>query len=139
MSMPEAVFYQPRSVPLPRRIMTYFGVGAARLLATQSPRRIRTVLGWLRRGARPATFELAKQVRGDVVAVSLHCAAREGCVARSLATVLLCRMRGQWPTWCVGARRLPPFAAHAWVEAEGVMVGEDEYPPDYFRPLFTVP
>jgi Transglutaminase-like superfamily len=137
MSMPEAVFYQPRSVPLPRRIITYFGVGAARLLATQPPRRIRTVLGWLRRGARPATFEQAKQVRGDVVAVSLHCAAREGCVARSLATVLLCRLRGQWPTWCVGARRLPPFAAHAWVEADGVMVGED-FPPDYFRTLFTV-
>jgi hypothetical protein len=47
-------------------------------------------------------------------------------------------MRGQWPTWCVGARRLPPFAAHAWVEAGGIMVGED-YPPDYFRPLFKVP
>jgi hypothetical protein len=136
---PEAVFYQPRSVPLPRRVVTRLAVGAARLLATRSPRRIRTVLGWLRRGAKPATFEQAKQARDDVVAVSLACAAREGCVARSLATVLLCRFRGQWPTWCVGARRLPPFAAHAWVEADGVMVGEDEYPPDYFRPLFTVP
>jgi hypothetical protein len=71
------------------------------------------------------------------VAVSLHCAAREGCLARSLATVLLCRLRGGWPTWCVGARRLPPFAAHAWVEADGVMVGED-HPTDYFRTLFTV-
>jgi hypothetical protein len=136
---PEAVFYQPRSVPLPRRIVTRLAVGAARLLATRSPRRIRTVLGWLRRGAKPATFEQAKAARDDVVAVSLTCAAREGCVARSLATVLLCRLRGQWPNWCVGARRLPPFAAHAWVEADGVMVGEEEYPPDYFRPLFTVP
>ena len=138
MSMPEAVFYQPHSVPLPRRIVTYLVVGAARLLATQSPRRIRTVLGRLRRGATPATVEQAKAARDGVVAVSLHCAAREGCVARSLATVLLCRLRGRWPTWCVGARRVPPFAAHAWVEAEGVMVGED-YPPDYFRTLFTVP
>jgi hypothetical protein len=138
MSMPEAVFYQPRSVPLLRRIVTYLVVAVARLLAIQSPRRIRTALGWVRRGAKPATVEQAKAVRDDVVAVSLHCAAREGCVARSLATVLLCRLRGWWPTWCVGARRVPPFAAHAWVEAEGVMVGED-YPPDYFRTLFTVP
>ena len=96
------------------------------------------MLGWLRRGAKPATFEQAKAARDAVVAVSLHCAAREGCLARSLATVLLCRLRGHWPTWCVGARRLPPFAAHAWVEADGIMVGED-YPPDYFRILFTVP
>ena len=40
MSMPEAVFYQPRAVPLPRRIVTYLAVGTARLLATRSPRRI---------------------------------------------------------------------------------------------------
>lgn len=138
MSMPEAVFHQPHSVPLPRRIVTRLAVGAARLLATQSPRRIRTVLGWLRRGAKPATVEQAQAARDAVVTVSLVCAAREGCVARSLATILLCRLHGQWPTWCVGARRVPPFAAHAWVEADGVMVGE-EYPPDYFRLLFTVP
>jgi hypothetical protein len=138
MSTPEAVFHQPRAVPFPRRVVVRLIVGAARLLATRSPRRIRAVLAWLRRGTKPATFDQAKAARDDVVAVSLHCAAREGCVPRSLATVLLCRLRGQWPTWSVGARRLPPFAAHAWVEAEGVMVGED-YPPDYFRTLFTVP
>ena len=96
------------------------------------------MLGWLRRGASPATFADAKAARDTVVAVSLTCAAREGCVPRSLATVLLCRLRGKWPTWCVGARRLPPFAAHAWVEADGVMVDED-YPPDYFRALIRVP
>jgi hypothetical protein len=125
-------------VPLPRRIVARLAVAAARLLATQSPGRIRTVLGWLRRGARPASVEQAAAARDMVVAVSLACASREGCVPRSLATVLFCRLRGQWPTWCVGVRRLPPFAAHAWVEADGLMVGED-YPPDYFRPLFKVP
>jgi hypothetical protein len=138
MSMPEAVFHQPRSVPLPRRAVAYAVVGAARLLATQPPGRIRAVLGRLERGTTPATVEEAKAARDTVVAVSLHCSAREGCLARSLATVLLCRLGGRWPTWCVGARRMPPFGAHAWVEAEGRMVGED-YPPDYFRTLFTVP
>lgn len=138
MTAPEAVSYQPSSVPLPRRLVAYGVVGAARLLATRSPRRIKRVLGWLRRGATPATFAEAKAARDTVVAVSLTCAAREGCVPRSLATVLLCRVHGTWPTWCVGARRLPPFAAHAWVEADGLMVDED-YPPDYFRALFRVP
>jgi hypothetical protein len=138
MSMPEAVFHQPRSVPLPRRAVAYAVVGAARLLAAQPPGRIRAVLHQLRRGATPATFDQAKAARDTVVAVSLHCAAREGCVARSLATVMLCRLGGRWATWCVGARRMPPFGAHAWVEAEGGPVGED-YPADYFRILFTVP
>jgi hypothetical protein len=138
MSLPEAVHYEPRSVPFPRRMTARLAIGSARLLATQSPHRIRTVLGWLRRGAATATFEQAKAARDTVVTVSLACAAREGCLPRSLATVLLCRVRGGWPTWCVGSRRLPPFAAHAWVEVDGVMVDED-FPPDYFRTLFTVP
>jgi len=51
-------------------------------------RRIRTVLGWLRRGVRPANFEQAKAARDTVVAVSLACASREGCLPRSLATAL---------------------------------------------------
>jgi hypothetical protein len=134
---PEAVSYQPGSVPLPRRILAYAVIAVARLLGTRSPARIRMVLRWLRRGARPATYEETKAARDTIVAVSLTCAAREGCLPRSLATVLLCRLRGRWPTWAVGVRRLPPFAAHAWVEAEGAMVDED-YPPDYFRPLVRV-
>jgi hypothetical protein len=138
MSTPEAIFHQPRSVALRHRILVTILVGVARLLATQSPRRIRKVLGWLRRGARAASYDEAHTARQTVVTVSLVCAGREGCLPRSLATVLLCRLRGRWPTWCVGARRMAPFGAHAWVEAEGVPVDED-YPPDYFRKFFTVP
>lgn len=138
MSTPEALYLDPRSVPLPRRILAHLAVGTARALATQPPGRIRKLLGRLQRGSRPATFEQAKAARDTVVAVSLTCAGREGCLPRSLATILLCRVRGQWPTWCVGARRLPPFGAHAWVEVDGLPVDED-YPPDYFRKFFTVP
>lgn len=138
MTSSEAIFHDPRSVPLRRRILVRAAVGAARLLARRRPRHIRAVLEQLRRGARPATVEETRAARDDVVAVSLACGGAEGCLPRSLATILLCRLHGRWPTWCVGARRLPPFGAHAWVEAEGVPVGEN-HPPDYFRPLFTVP
>ena len=138
MSSPESISYDPRSVSFGRRVRVRVVVVAARLLATRSPRRIRKVLSWLHRGTRPATYEEACEARQAVVSVSLACAGREGCLLRSLATILLCRSYGQWPTWCLGARRLAPFYAHAWVEVDGVMVGED-YPTDYFRTLFTVP
>jgi hypothetical protein len=138
MSTPESIYVNPRSVPLRRRAVAHLAVGAARLIATQSPGRIRTMLDWLRRGSEPASFEQTKTARDTVVAVSLTCAGREGCLPRSLATILLCRVQGQWPTWCVGARRFPPFGAHAWVEVDGLPVDED-YPPDYFRKFFTVP
>jgi hypothetical protein len=135
--MPETVTYDPRSVPVGRRAAAHLTVGLARLLARQSPRRIQRVLSVLRRGAAPATIAEAQAARDTVTAVSLTCGGREGCLPRSLATVLLCRMRGRWATWCVGARRHPPFGAHAWVEADGQMIGE-EYPADYFRVLIVV-
>ncbi|GAA2066017.1 hypothetical protein GCM10009801_11960 [Streptomyces albiaxialis] len=138
MSLPQALGHSPRSVPLPRRLLVRLAVGAARALAHLPPRRIRAVLERVRRGARPASYRDAAAARDAVTAVSLASTGPEGCLPRSLATALLCRVRGQWPVWCVGARRLPPFGAHAWVEAEGVPVGED-VPPDYFRPFFTVP
>jgi hypothetical protein len=118
MASPEAISYDPRSVPFGRRIRVRTMVAAARLLSTRSPRRIRQVLTRLRRGARPATYAEVCDARHAVVSVSLACAGREGCLVRSLATVLLCRSQGNWPTWCLGARRLAPFYAHAWVEVD---------------------
>ncbi|EPH46121.1 hypothetical protein STRAU_0857 [Streptomyces aurantiacus JA 4570] len=111
-------------------------VAAARLLARQPPRRIRAVLGRVRRGARPATYEEALRARHEVTTVSTLCAGRY-CLPRSLATALLCRMRGSWPTWCSGVRT-SPFGAHAWVEAEDRPVGEPDDTPTY-RAMIKVP
>ncbi|HET6211385.1 MAG TPA: lasso peptide biosynthesis B2 protein [Micromonosporaceae bacterium] len=137
MTMPEALAYRPRSVPLPTRVLARLLIGVALVLARQSPARIQALLRLLRRGARTATYAEAKAARDTVVAVSLTCAARQGCLPRSLATALVCRVHGCWPAWCVGVRRMPPFVAHAWVEAGGAPVDED-YPAGYHRTLFIV-
>jgi hypothetical protein len=121
-----------------RRAAARLAVALARLLALLPPARIRAVLAVLRRGARPATYGQARAARDAVVAVSLTCLGPRGCLPRSLATVLLCRMGGGWPTWCAGARVMPPFGAHAWVEAEGRLV-EENVPDGYLTPLITVP
>lgn len=124
-------------IPLSRRLMARAAVAVARLLALLPPARIRTVLGGVRRGARPAGLGHASAARDAVTTVSLVCRGAQGCVPRSIATALLCRAWGLWPTWCVGARKVGPFAAHAWVEVDGVLVGE-EFPGDYFQRLITV-
>ncbi len=138
MTLPQAIMHRPRGVAVGLRWEVRLASLLAAILVRQPPARIRQVFTWLRGGARPATSEVANAMREAVVAVSLPCAGREGCLRRSAAVVLLCRARGMWPTWCVGVRVLPPFAAHAWVEADGRPVGED-LPPDYFRTLIAVP
>jgi len=134
MSVP-VVATDRRAPPLRQRVPALLAVGAARLLAHLPPRRIRAALRVLRRGAEPATYQQALAARGAIVAVSALCAG-EGCLQRSLATALLCRMRGVWPTWCTGVRT-SPFRAHAWVEVNGRPVGEPQGA-GYYRPLMTV-
>ncbi|GLZ31658.1 hypothetical protein Lesp02_38460 [Lentzea sp. NBRC 105346] len=121
--------------PLRRRPAVHLAVWTALLLAKLPPRRIVTVLSVVRRGAAPAGYDDALLARNDVVGVSVRCAGRY-CLPRAIATALLCRMRGVWPTWRVGVHTAP-FAAHSWVEAEGRAVDEP-YPDGHFSPILSV-
>ncbi|MGY0018900.1 lasso peptide biosynthesis B2 protein [Streptomyces sp. cg35] len=112
-------------------------VAVALLMARLRPDRLRRLLAFLSRGARPAPHATALAARASVVATSRRCAGWYGCLPRSIATALLCRTTGTWPAWHAGVRAAPPFAPHAWVEAEGRMVGEGTEP-DAYRPLMTV-
>ncbi|MBT2429635.1 lasso peptide biosynthesis B2 protein [Streptomyces sp. ISL-112] len=122
--------------PALRRLAAHTAVAAARLLAHLPPARLQAVLRTARRGASSASYETALTAREDVTAVSVLCSGRY-CLQRSLATALLCRIRGTWPTWRTGVRT-SPFAAHAWVEAEGQPVGEPADTATY-HPMLTVP
>ena len=123
-------------VRLSRRLLARVAVVAARPVAALPPGRIRWVLGHVRRGAAPATAAQALAAREAVIAVSARCAAEQGCLQRSLATALLCRMTGVWPTWCTGVRS-QPFRAHAWIQVDDQPIGE-AFPAGYYRPIMTV-
>lgn len=134
MSIPVALSRRDR-LPPHRRVVPLLAVCVAGILSRLSPSRLRAVLEFARRRATPATADEAAAARTAVVAVSLRCAG-QACLQRSVATALLCRARGTWPTWCTGVRT-NPFSAHAWVEVEGVPVGEP-YPAGHFRTLLAV-
>jgi hypothetical protein len=127
----------PVRTSLYHRLLARLCVAATRPLARARPHRVRTVLCLLRRGAAPASVEQAAAARELIVSVSRRCAAARGCLHRSLATTLLCRARGVWPTWCTGVRT-QPFGAHAWVAVAGEPVGEPRHECGY-APILTVP
>jgi hypothetical protein len=122
MSVPVAV--PAITGPGPReRALARGAAAAARVLILLPPARLCRVLRAVSSGARPAAAAEAASARAAVVSVSARCAGL-GCTQRSVATALLCRVRGSWPDWCTGFR-VRPFGAHAWVEADGLPVGED--------------
>ncbi|MFC8915244.1 lasso peptide biosynthesis B2 protein [Streptomyces sp. NPDC047821] len=136
MTTPSAL-ERPTGVPFARRLGARAVLLPAVALALLPPRRIRAVLDVARRGAAPATTAQAQAARDAMCAVSLRCAGPKGCLPRSLGAALLCRLSGTWPTWCTGVSMVPPFNAHAWIEADGRPVGEG-VPDGYFTRLIAV-
>ncbi|GHH91112.1 lasso peptide biosynthesis B2 protein [Streptomyces capillispiralis] len=128
---------QPVTIPLRRRLLARLAVTLARPLASARPHHIRAVLHLLRRKAAPATRHQAAAARQAVVTVSPRCASDWSCLQRSLATVLLCRAWGVWPTWCTGVRT-DPFRAHAWVAVGSEAVDEPDHAGGY-TPVITIP
>ncbi|GAB3920357.1 hypothetical protein GCM10029976_005790 [Kribbella albertanoniae] len=117
------------------RLLGRICVAAAFGLIKLRPATLRRVMSTVRIGARPATETDAYAARSAVVAVSVTCAG-QGCLPRSVATALRCRLSGTWPHWCTGALT-EPFRAHAWVEVDGQPVGElDDV--KHFRKLIEV-
>jgi hypothetical protein len=116
-------------------LTTMIVVTIAKVLSRMSPKHLSAVLRIARRGARQASYEQAQLARTTVVRVSRRCAG-DGCLPRSIATALLCRLGGTWATWNVGVLT-SPLTAHAWVEAEGRLVDEPQGI-ETFRPLITV-
>ncbi|MFI0264683.1 lasso peptide biosynthesis B2 protein [Streptomyces sp. NPDC017056] len=136
MSAPVTIRPGRRRTSWHRLLLPWCAVLVARTLANRPPAKIRSVLVRLRGNARPSTYEEAARARAEVVTVSTFCAG-EGCLPRAIATALLCRARGSWPTWCSGVRVMP-FLAHAWVEVDGEPVDEPQ-PAGYHHALIRIP
>ncbi|MCX4818404.1 lasso peptide biosynthesis B2 protein [Streptomyces sp. NBC_01142] len=126
----------PRRGAGPGGLKLRAAIAVAFVLAKLRPGRLRRVLTRISRGARPASYDEALETYERVVATSRKCAGWYGCLPRSIAIALSCRMSGTWPDWCAGVRDAPPFSPHAWVQAEGRAVNEGAA--EDFRPLMVV-
>ncbi|MEU8177010.1 lasso peptide biosynthesis B2 protein [Microbispora hainanensis] len=115
-----------RRVSLDRRqaILARVAAGVARPLSTLPPHLLCRILARLIDGTRPPNAADVLSWRDAVNSVSRRCAG-EGCLQRSVAVVLLGRFHGAPPAWKTGFRP-DPFVAHAWVEVDGVPIGEPE-------------
>lgn len=113
--------------------------GASLLLALTRarPSRLRRVLRLLGRGGSESHPRRAERAWDIVTTVSLRCASGHGCLRRSVAIIVLCRLSGAHATWWVGFRSPPP-QTHAWVEASGHPVRESVDPRTIYTPILTI-
>lgn len=123
------------SISFRASLKAHICVFAAMRVQNVKPSTVRWLLTAVRGGARASTYSEVLSCREAIVSVSRKCAG-EFCLPRSIATTLMCRWNGHWPTWVTGAK-LEPFQAHAWVMAEGRPVGEAIDVSDY-APLMSI-
>lgn len=127
---------EPRlNLKMSRRAIASCWVWIAGLLSLFPPRIIICALKSLRIGATKPEVSDVTRWRSEVNSVSTRCRG-DGCLQRSLAVMLLARSDGALPDWRVGVRATP-FLAHAWVELDGVPIGENTSL-DEFRTLLFV-
>jgi hypothetical protein len=80
----------------------------------------------------PATLSRADAVKrgqrlaGRIAAVAARLPGQPRCLSRSLALRMALRRRGIANELCIGIRITREFAAHAWIEVDGVPAGELE-------------
>lgn len=125
------------SISLAQRTNIAVLVGLSRLLRHLKPDRLQRLMSLVVRGAQPANYSIARDARDDILSASAVCRGDRACLIRSVAAMLLCRQRGYAPTWCVGVVATPPFAAHAWIEADNRIVDEP-IDASYLRTFYRV-
>ncbi|MCT1833288.1 lasso peptide biosynthesis B2 protein [Kocuria palustris] len=129
--MSEILPDSPARLTFRENLQVRIALTGARLIHKVSPGKLRQWLGKAAIGSSPASYVEAKLARDQILTVSAYCRGGDACLLRSIAVALVCRQRGIWPTWAVGVLAVPPFAAHAWVEAEGHIVDEPMDEADY--------
>jgi Transglutaminase-like superfamily len=106
-----------------QRLVGTIGLVIALALLRLPHRHVEALVARLARRAQPATADQAAAALAAVRRASWLHPARTACLEESLAAVVAVRLRGRRVDWCIGARTLP-FAAHAWIEAEGMRIGQ---------------
>lgn len=134
--VPEATIH-PRSMDARDKLKARIAVAAATLLSLLPPYLIALFLKRTMRDAEQSTPAQSIVARSQICTVSPRCAG-QGCLQRSLATVILCRISGHCPSWKTGYQ-IEPFRAHAWVEVSGVPINEPAEVNSYITTLELQP
>ncbi|MFF2522272.1 lasso peptide biosynthesis B2 protein [Streptomyces liangshanensis] len=126
-SPPAVRFAAATRVPLPGQLAGHVALFAALVLLRCLPVRfaVTAARAATRLPGRSATVEEAEEAFAAVRRAARWWPGRAACLEESLAAHLTAALTGRRVAWVSGAR-FAPHGAHAWIEAAGHIIGQDE-------------
>ncbi|MDJ0383235.1 lasso peptide biosynthesis B2 protein [Streptomyces sp. G-G2] len=126
-TVPTVRFASTGSVPLRQQIAGQAGLAFALVLLRCMPVRcaVAVARAVTRLPGRAATADEAAVAHTAVRRAARGWPGRAACLEESLGAHLAAALTGRRVRWVLGAR-FAPHGAHAWIEAEGVVIGQAE-------------
>ena len=126
---------QRTKLSLKNKITALFCANVSFFLIKLPPKKLSEVIEKLSKNTRKALPKEVESWRTSINSINVRCAGN-GCLQRSVAVMLRGIIARRTPDWVSGFQ-VSPFIAHAWVEVDGIPIGEEMDLSNFQKILFV--
>lgn len=126
---------QRTKLSVKNKITALFCANVSFFLIKLPPKKLSEVIEKLSKNTRKALPKEVDSWRTSINSINVRCAGN-GCLQRSVAVMLRGIIARRTPDWVSGFQ-VSPFIAHAWVEVDGIPIGEEMDLSNFQKILFV--
>lgn len=126
---------QRTKLSVKNKITALFCANVSFFLIKLPPKKLSEVIEKLSKNTRKALPKEVESWRTSINSINVRCAGN-GCLQRSVAVMLRGIIARRTPEWVSGFQ-VSPFIAHAWVEVDGIPIGEEMDLSNFQKILFV--
>ena len=126
---------QRTKLSVKNKITALFCANVSFFLIKLPPKKLSEVIEKLSKNTRKALPKEVESWRTSINSINVRCAGN-GCLQRSVAVMLRGIIARRTPDWVSGFQ-VSPFIAHAWVEVDGIPIGEEMVLSNFQKILFV--
>ena len=126
---------QRTKLSVKNKIIALFCANVSFFLIKLPPKKLSEIIEKLSKNTRKALPKEVESWRTSINSINVRCAGN-GCLQRSVAVMLRGIIARRTPDWVSGFQ-VSPFIAHAWVEVDGIPIGEEMDLSNFQKILFV--
>ena len=126
---------QRTKLSVKNKIIALFCANVSFFLIKLPPKKLSKIIEKLSKRTRKALPKEVESWRTSINSINVRCAGN-GCLQRSVAVMLRGIIARRTPDWVSGFQ-VSPFIAHAWVEVDGIPIGEEMDLSNFQKILFV--